>query len=71
MLIQKQDGVELTVGTHSKKWLDTELVYPVGEQELVAGHKGLRYFDNIVRGCDVHIFADCNSARMTIGNLGH
>ena len=55
MLIQKQDVVELTVGTHSKKWTDAELVYPVEEQELAAGHKGLRYLDNIVRGCDVHI----------------
>ena len=33
-------------------------MYPVGEQKLAAGHKGLRYFDNIVRGCDVHIMTD-------------
>ena len=50
--------VELTVCTHSNKWTDTELIYPVGEQELAAGHKGLRHFNNIVRGCDVYIKTD-------------
>ena len=34
LLCQTQDGVELTVGTYSKKWTDAKLVYPVGEQEL-------------------------------------
>ena len=33
--------------------MPADLVYPVGEQELTAGHKGMRYFDNIVQGCDV------------------
>ena len=30
----------------------------MGEQELAASHKGMRYFDNIVRGCDVLMRTD-------------
>ena len=48
----------VTVGCHSKKWTPAELVYPVGEQELAAGFKGMRHFDTIVRGCDVEMRTD-------------
>ena len=41
------------MGCHSKRWMPAELVYAVGKQELTAGHKGMRYFDNIVQECDV------------------
>ena len=58
LLCQKQDNVLVTVGCHSKKWMPAELVDPVGQQELAAGHKGMRYFDSIVRGCDVEMQTD-------------
>ena len=53
LLCQKQEGVEVVVGCNLKKWTSAELICPVGKQELAAGHKGMRYFDNIVQGCDV------------------
>ena len=46
------------MGYHSKKWTPAELIYPMGKQERAADHKGMRYFDNIVQGCDVLIKTD-------------
>ena len=49
----KANGVEVVTGIHSTKWTPGELIYPVGEQELIASHKSMRYFDNIVLRCGV------------------
>ena len=70
LLCQMQDGQEVTVGCHSKKFTDAELKYPVGEQELNAGHKGIWYFDNIVRGCDIGMQTDHLNNTLA-NNSGH
>ena len=52
LVIPSYDGYDFTSESFRKKYLNPKLVFS-HKQELAAGHKGMKYFDNIVRGCDV------------------
>ena len=58
MLMQEFDKTELCVGTHSRKFTDAELKYPIGQLEFLASFDGCRHFHNIIYGCEIEIRSD-------------
>jgi hypothetical protein len=55
LLCQTQNGKEVNISTYSEKFNDTQLKYPVGEQELLAAHRVCRPFRHIILGSEVLI----------------
>ena len=58
ILNQEVDQKEITVGTFSKKFTEAQLKYPVGQQELLVAHEDCRYFEPLIKGCDVTIMTN-------------
>ena len=57
-----------TIGCSSCKFMDTELKYLVGQQEVLAAFEGCRHFHNIIYGCKHTICS--NHMNITHANKG-